>query len=81
MKLNLTKADYLVAKKYRNKAAARIVSLCGLKGYKHETYMLGVNILDKFLAKKILKGCVSYLQEEKILLLVVTSTILAAKVE
>ncbi|CDW87090.1 cyc2-like cyclin [Stylonychia lemnae] len=74
--------DYKIAKSLRNEGAKRILSLCKEKGYKQETHFLAVNIMDKFLAIKLYQqNATTILNQEQLLVLVVTATIIAAKVE
>lgn len=67
----------------RDYAATRILELCCEKGYRKETHLLGVSILDRYLHSLLTKSMGSGLliTRDQMPLLVTTSTILAAKLE
>ena len=66
----------------RDRVARRVLDLCKEKGYRLETWLIAVNILDRFLSMGAAKLLVSEsLKVTQIPIIVTTVTIMAAKLE
>jgi Cyclin, N-terminal domain/Cyclin, C-terminal domain len=66
----------------RDRVARRVLDLCKEKGYRLETWLIAVNILDRFLSMGAAKLLVSEsLKATQIPIIVTTVTIMAAKLE
>jgi Cyclin, N-terminal domain len=73
---DVTPGSYGITEAHRDVAACRILDLCHEKGYRKETHLLAVSILDRYLSRTFEK-----MSPNQLPLLVTTATILAAKLE